>query len=270
MDLSSNYFSSSSYHEKPKIPKIIMQTWKNKDVPYQWKPSPQSIEELMPDWRYVLMTDEDNDRFVKRYFPDFWEVYDDLEYPIMKADAIRYMWLYINGGIYMDLDIAVTKPLDKLFGERADLYLVKSGNVGSVYTNSFMASKPRCRFWLKCLDEIKKNYKWWAFGKHFKVMTKTGPLMLSEVLENHKYEYYVSEIPRKLVMPCSMCDTKPCTKPGAYTMALEGSSWCGWDSVVYGTCVCHWGKIIVGVGLIIIILLLLWFYLVPNGSSNEW
>ena len=43
-----------------RLPKIIMQTWKNKDLPEKWKKSPLSITKYMPDWEYVLMTDEDN------------------------------------------------------------------------------------------------------------------------------------------------------------------------------------------------------------------
>ena len=171
-----------------------MQTWKTSEVPENWKISPQSVQERMPDWKYVLMTDEDNERFVKKYFPDFLDTYESLEYPIMKADAIRYMWLYVYGGVYMDLDIELTKSLEDLFYENNDIYVVQSGNVGSVYTNSFIASKPHCKIWLDCLKEVKKAYKWWMIGKHLKVMSKTGPLMLTRVINRNKHKYNMFEI----------------------------------------------------------------------------
>ena len=164
------------------IPKIFIQEWisfpnskgkyKTSDVPKHWKSSPESIKRLMPDWKYVLINNKIGDKLIRDYFPDFLKTYESLEYPIMKVDALRYAWLYIYGGVYMDLDIELTKPLDKLFNQDADLYLVKSGNIGSVYTNSFLASKPRCKLWLDCLDEIKKPYKYWMIGKHFKTMRK--------------------------------------------------------------------------------------------------
>lgn len=241
------------------IPKIFMQTWKNRDVPERWKSSPKSVKRFMPDWKYVLMTDEDNRKFVKKYFPDFLDTYDSLEYPIMKADAIRYMFLYVFGGVYMDLDIELMKPLDDLFQDNAEIYLVESGNTGSIYTNSFMASKPGCKIWLDCLKEIKKPYKYWQIGKHLKIMGSTGPLMLTRVINENKYKYDISTIPTKLVMPCSACDPKPCTKPGAYTKALEGSSWCGWDSFLYTSCACNWGKILMFFLVIIIIIVLFYF-----------
>ena len=61
------------------------------------------------------------------------------------------------------------------------------------------------------------------------------------------------------MMPCNLCEIKPCTKPGAYTIALEGSSWCGWDSMFYNGCICNWGKIIFFI-LLILILILLYYY----------
>ena len=241
----------------PDIPKIFMQTWKNNNVPEHWKSSPASVKRLMPDWKYVLMTDKDNRNLVKKYFPDYLDLYDNLEYPIMRADIIRYMFLYIYGGVYADMDIEITKPLDDLFQDDGDVYVVESGNGGSIYTNSFLASKPGCKIWLDCLEEIRKPYPYWAYGKHLKVMSKTGPLMLTRVIKNSKYKYHISKIPKKLVMPCNVCDTKPCTKPGAYTKALEGSSWCGWDSYIYTSCMCNSKKILI---LILAIIILIYIY----------
>lgn len=252
-----------------KIPKIFIQEWitfpdskgkyKPKPLPEHWQCSPESIKNLMPDWEYVLIDDKVADELVDTHFPNFRETYDSLEYPIMRVDALRYMWLYIYGGVYMDLDIELMKPLDDLFEKDGDVYLVKSGNVGSVYTNSFLASKPGCGLWLDCLKEIKKPYKYWMVGKHFKVMGKTGPLMLTRVINKHKYDYHIVNIPKDKIMPCSLCDPKPCTKPGAYTRALEGSSWCGWDSWFYSGCICHWGKILI-IGFLIIALIIWYCY----------
>ena len=133
---------SASHDDTIKIPKIIMQTWKTQNVPLHWRASQESIQRLMPDWQYVLMTDKDNREFVKTHFPDFLPYYDRFEYPIQRADAVRYCWLAIHGGIYLDLDIELLKPLDPLFTSDNDVYLVSSGELSSHITNSFMASKP--------------------------------------------------------------------------------------------------------------------------------
>jgi mannosyltransferase OCH1-like enzyme len=130
------------------IPKIIMQTWKTQEVPEKWKISPLSIKNLMYDWKYILMDDEENRKFVENFFPDFLSFYDNFPYNIQRADAIRYMFLYMYGGVYMDLDFEVQQDLSILFKKEnsCEIFLVKSGNIGSFFTNSFMASKPKCNF----------------------------------------------------------------------------------------------------------------------------
>lgn len=241
------------------IPKIIMQTWKTKEVPDHWKSSPKSIKRKMSDWQYVLMTDEDNLKFVGTYFPSFLPIYKEMEYPIMKADAIRYMWLYIKGGIYMDLDIMIKKDLSPLFTEKmvgkGDVFLIKSGNFNSFYTNSFMASKPKNLFWLECLAEMSKPYKFWMVGKHFKVMGKTGPLMVSRTVKYTKTN--IVNLPKDLIMACSICDEKPCQVKDGYAINLEGSSWCSWDTHMYNYAMCKWRNILILIVIIIIIMLVI-------------
>src|SRR5579872_6289874 len=109
------------------IPRKIMQTWKTSVVPQKWEPSVKSIKKYMSGWNYTLMTDEDNRKFVQQWFPDFLPYYDKFPHNIQRADAIRPMWLYIHGGLYLDLDIELLGPLDSLF-QAGDLFLVPSAN----------------------------------------------------------------------------------------------------------------------------------------------
>lgn len=241
-----------------KIPKIIMQTWKTKDVPDHWKASQRGIKRHMPDWKYVLMTDEDNREFIKTYFPDFLETYDGFEYGIMRADAIRYAFMYVSGGIYMDLDIMLIKPIDELFYEDKDVYLAPSGNYSSYYTNAFMASKPNVKMWLSCMQEMKKPYEIWQVGKHFKVMATTGPLMLTRVVNykgRDKKSY--AKLPGELIITCTICDEKPCDRNRGYARTLDGSSWVATDTKAMIYCSCHWKEIVV---VVIVGLIVLWIF----------
>lgn len=244
---------------KVKIPKIIMQTWKDHDIPDKWKGSPQSIKEMMPDWEYVLMTDEDNREFVKKYFPDFLKYYDRFPHNIQRADAIRYMWLYINGGVYMDLDFEVLYPLDDLFYNDVEAYLVSSSNVGSYITNSFMASKPGCKLWLEAIEAMKQPDRWYYQGKHITVMNTTGPIMLTHVVKKSRTVYGM--LPGKLLLPCSVCNIF-CRADNAYLKQLEGSSWITYDTKVYNFFMCNWKPLLVAIGLIFLVifmaLLLCW------------
>lgn len=233
------------------LPKLIMQTWKNEDIPEKWRSSQDKIVELHSPkiikrnkvrihkgnknkWKYVLMTDEDNRAFVARYFPQYLEMYDGFDHPIQRADVIRYMWLYINGGVYMDLDYEPMRNIEPLFNSGAEVYLIKSPNMAKYLTNSFMASKPRCSFWLEVLEEVKARTKlreWWAHGKHLKVMMTTGPGVVSKAVENTRVPYTI--LPQNLVNNISVQDFKKMPNRDeidTFLYPLEGCSWGGMDT----------------------------------------
>ena len=236
------------------LPKIIMQTWKDTHIPLIWQSSPVSIKKFMPNYTYILSTDADNRKFVSTHFPDFLSTYDNYKHSIQRADAIRYMWLYIHGGIYIDLDYQLLKPLHDLFESNSPFYVVYSKNVGTFVTNSFMASQPRCPFWLDVITEMKKAANRYYFGKHLQVMNTTGPMMLTRVLRRTQIPYTV--LPTSSLIPCSVCDL-PCKPIGnSYLQVLPGSSWIGFDSRCYNFVLCHWRGLI-WILIILFILLIL-------------
>lgn len=220
------------------IPKIAMQTWKTTQVPSSWAEGQQSLKRwcAASGWTYFLMTDADNEAFVKEFYPSFWPVFRDLPYGIQRADAIRYMWLQQVGGLYLDLDFLVTKPLDALFQDtRAPLYVIHSSNVHEVVTNSVMACVEGLDVWTSMLERITLGEPWYAVGRHMTVMMSTGPLAFTEALQDSKQAYMV--LPRALFMPLDVAD-KDCMQDGpppdydGYLWPLTGGTWNSWDSHV--------------------------------------
>lgn len=167
------------------IPKKIFQTCWTKNLPERWKISQESIKEKMGDWEYFIFDDIDNRSFVEEHFPDFLETYDRFEYNIQRADAIRYMWLYVNGGIYIDCDFKLRRNIEEIIDDENEIYLVEYPSSGrkngkKLITNSIMISKKENPFWLEVIDEMKKeNVRWYHFIKFQKVYTTTGPDMLT-------------------------------------------------------------------------------------------
>ena len=221
------------------VPRVLMQTWKTKDVPLKWKPSVKSIKEKLKDWRHILMTDIDNVNFVQTYFPDYLNMFQKFKYPIQRADTIRYMWLYVNGGVYMDLDYIVNKSFESLFYKRRGPIFITSSNFNSSLTNSFMASTPKETIWLDILTEIKKRQskgiEWWARGKHFEVMMTTGPGVVDKVVKNSHHIYTI--FPSKLINPYNICDK--IFDKDSYLTPLEGCSWGDTDTKIGNWVYCH-------------------------------
>ena len=87
------------------IPKILHQTWKDKEVPKKWKEAQESCRRLHADYEYRLWTDTEALRLIETRFPWFLETYLSYPYDIQRVDALRYFVLNEFGGIYLDLDV---------------------------------------------------------------------------------------------------------------------------------------------------------------------
>ncbi|KAH8908311.1 hypothetical protein BR93DRAFT_876274 [Coniochaeta sp. PMI_546] len=62
-----------------------------------------------PAYRLEYMTDHSADDYVKQTFaahPDIVNTYLSLSVPILKADLLRYLILFAEGGVYSDLDVS--------------------------------------------------------------------------------------------------------------------------------------------------------------------
>lgn len=268
------------------IPKLIFQTWKNHTIPDKWERCYQSLnkfhslvdltksdEKFDPskkleslqngEYIYVLMDDDEIIKFVKMYFPQYYQVFVDLQYPIQRADMVRYMWLYLYGGIYMDLDYEILKPFDDLTKYDTPMCLIRSTNPGGSITNSFMMSQPGVVFWIEVLNEIVKRQKdgreWWAKGKHLEVMMTTGPGLVQKVLNNTRTPYLT--FPPALVNKLGVKNFKnmpTSNNVDTHLYPLEGCSWGGWDTKMYNWTYQNW-EILLFIILIIAIFAILWW-----------
>jgi len=164
----------------------IHQTWKNNDIPLQYKLCNQKLKTLNSNWNYKLWTDIDNELFVKQEYPYFLDTYLNFPYHIQRVDAIRYLILYQYGGIYIDLDYIPNKNFDG-FLNNDNVFLplepdtnCKSHNKDIILTNSFMYSPKQHIFFQKMIDDM-MNYKTNYTDKNNIILDTTGPFALTRV-----------------------------------------------------------------------------------------
>lgn len=241
------------------IPKILWRTYKHTNLPGQWKEGFESGS-LLKGWKLIFMTDEDNELFIRRYYPSLHPLYNNFEYNIQKVDLVRILYLYKFGGLYADLDKIFLTDFSHFFEKDADVFLVRSPNIHSTYTNSFMASKPGVNIWKEMIEEIaKNNLPMYAWGKHLKVMNSTGPSMLTYIARNTNS--VVSLLPGKFFESCSVCDypCKASAENGQYVRQIEGSSWIGMDTQVYLCLLCSWPQTIL---LVLLVVVILYFFVI--------
>ncbi len=104
------WFHSNEWKE---IPKIIHQTWKNKTLRGRQIRWSQTWCEQYTDWFYHLWTDDENDVFVQTKFPWFYPTFKQLSPAILKADSVRYMYMFYYGGLYVRDEFLLKKKGEK-------------------------------------------------------------------------------------------------------------------------------------------------------------
>ncbi len=165
------------------IPKIIHQSYKTPAHPYphEWQESWQTNH---PDWEYRFYTDADNRSLVEEHLPEFLEAYDLFPYNIMRADFARFLYMYLWGGVYVDLDYACLQPLDSLIGTVEHIGIpALPDNRFYQYHNAMLISEPGNEFWLSCAKEA---VVYFDQAEHPRVEQLAGPLRIQESLLAHK------------------------------------------------------------------------------------
>ena len=105
---------SESNRMTTKIPKIIIQTWKTKEIPIKYQGLVDSIKFNNRSYEYKFFTDSDIEEFLKNNYPEYYKTYQNLPILIQKIDFFRYIAVYHYGGFYFDLDMTGLYPLDEL------------------------------------------------------------------------------------------------------------------------------------------------------------
>jgi len=148
-----------------KIPKKIIQTWKNKDL----NPEFQKMVDLWKinnsDYTYTFFDDRDCEQFIKNHFDkDILNIYNCIIPGAYKADLFRYCYLYIYGGVYIDIDTLCIGKLDDFLSTNVefivpiDLNINPNEGLHNIF-NSFIASIPKHPILLECINKIVYNIK---------------------------------------------------------------------------------------------------------------
>jgi len=176
--------NSDRIDERPMlIPKIIHQTYINETIPEVWRAGQRKCVELHSDYEYKLWTDKKARDFIAAEYPWFLETFDGYEFPIQRADSIRYFVLAHFGGIYIDLDDACQRRLDPLLAYPAWL----RRTVPTGISNDAMGSVPHHPFFMKVIDALPNYDKSWLLP-YITVMGSTGPLFLSVIWRHYNSE----------------------------------------------------------------------------------
>ncbi|AOA60439.1 Mannosylinositol phosphorylceramide synthase catalytic subunit [Komagataella phaffii CBS 7435] len=227
------------------IPKIIHQTYKTNDIPEIWQDGQKKCQELHPDYKYIMWTDEMARNFISEEYPWFLKTFDSYKYNIERADSIRYFVLNHFGGIYIDLDDGCARRLDPLLSVPAFVRKTTPSGI----SNDVMGSVPRHPFFIKTIKSLESYNRNWLVP-YITIMYSTGPLFLSVIWKQYKRWGVPESGVVRILQPA---DYK--SGPNAFFNITEGSSWHLGDAKFIKSLADHIGTAVIGGFLIAIAIL---------------
>jgi mannosyltransferase OCH1-like enzyme len=197
------------------IPKIIHQTYGKREIlPPEINSTIMELKKLNPEWEYRFYDDEDMKKYIILYFPEVLPFFLAInpKYGAAKADLFRYLLIYNEGGVYIDIKSTFIKPLNSVV-RKEDSYLLsrwyngKSGihpEIDSTlgeFQQCFIIARKGHPFLKSVIDTVLRNIAIYQFDMHFYgkygTLRVTGPiaytLAIDPLLCRYSYRFVKSK-----------------------------------------------------------------------------
>jgi mannosyltransferase OCH1-like enzyme len=138
------------------IPKIIHITWKTKQIKNHPSDFIQNglgnLIKLNPNWQLSIHDDEEVEEYIKNNLDiSDYDLYADCNI-VEKTDIWRLIKIYIEGGLYCDLDRLHNIPLDNILDEQTKCVLPTCLDFD--FSHTFIMSAPRNPIYLTTINLI--------------------------------------------------------------------------------------------------------------------
>ena len=143
-----------------------------------WNTSYASWSTCYPEHELRLWDDSDIDELLQSRLGTFHNFVKAYPLPIHRYDVARYCILYLQGGIYADMDFECLKPFDHVL-EAGKVAVAESPYDHERAQNALLASPPGHPFWVDVTRELLR--------KRFNplVVKATGPHVIESVASRH-------------------------------------------------------------------------------------
>ena len=140
------------------IPKHIVQTFPDPNIiPGRVSNEIARFLKINDDYHYTLFSDTSMYAFVHQYFDDnIRRAYDDLNSPVAKTDLWRYLFLYQEGGVYLDMDATIICTLSDFLSD-SDSCLISTENFKNLYVQWALVFAPNHPILELTINRVVKN-----------------------------------------------------------------------------------------------------------------
>ena len=167
--------------------RIIFCWFGGKEKPSKVKECIETWRKYMPDWEYLEINENNFDVNCNDYVK---EAYKNRYYAYV-SDYARLWALYNYGGIYLDTDVEVYKPLDKFLDHK-----IFTGFEQPHYPVTAVLGAEKENHIIKEMLDCYKDKKfeihdnWWEFETNTMIMSN----IIGEYIDRDKTEYQENEI----------------------------------------------------------------------------
>lgn len=120
-----NYDYISKKNVGDNIPKVIHQTYYNKTFTPEILENINYLKSMNPDWEHKVYDDADIINYITTHYPELVAIYNKINpaFGAARADFFRYLLIYNEGGVYLDIKSSLNKPLKEIIAPD-DCYLL--------------------------------------------------------------------------------------------------------------------------------------------------
>jgi hypothetical protein len=135
------------------IPRTIVQTSRKKPEQY----IVDMIKEKSPGWEYNHFVDDEIIEFFADHplpeFPNVISKFFTFNYGEHRADLFRYYYLYVKGGVYIDMDAMLEENIESIVGDSTFFTVNSSYFPGTVF-QGFLGATPKNPLIYKALLDL--------------------------------------------------------------------------------------------------------------------
>ena len=162
------------------IPKIIHQTFRSKNLPFLTRWHISRIKGNNPEYEYKFYDDQDIIKFITaEYDQDVLNQYLRLQIGASKADFFRYLVLFKEGGVYLDIDSAIKGKLSNFILDSDSAIISNERNPG-LFVQWALIFSPNHPFLKKTIELIMENIRYNKYPNDVHKMT--GPSVYTEAI----------------------------------------------------------------------------------------
>lgn len=221
------------------IPKVIHQIWYQgeENIPPKHSAFHKQWKIMHSNWIHKFWDETSMLQLLSKY-PKYLNTYQEMKLMHQKIDFFKYVLLFDQGGVYVDMDTIPLKPIDGLLNKYSDAEvivsyipidslesLIISGRTKMV-NNGIIMSIRKHHFLFHLLEDIVKDHKCkLALTDYICISRTTGPHRFSKIALKYQNDPTVKILPPKYLEPCYQYNEKCKITEDAYINHEHSQTW---------------------------------------------